>query len=63
MAKVIPSHKKDSKLEVSNYRPISLLSNIDKILEKLIHNRLVEFPEEGQILYYKQFGFRKDFTT
>ena len=36
-AKVIPIHKKDSKLERSNYRPISLLSNIDKILEKLMH--------------------------
>ena len=32
VAKVIPIHKKDSKLECSNYRPISLLSNIDKIL-------------------------------
>ena len=55
--KVIPIHKKDSKLEVSNYRPISLLSNIDKIFEKLMHSRLIEFLEERQILYYKQFGF------
>ena len=61
--KVIPIHKKDSKLEVSNYRPISLLSNIDKIFEKLMHSRLIEFLEERQILYYKQFGFRKDFST
>ena len=62
-AKVIPIHKKDSRLEVSNYRPISLLSNIDKILEKLMHSRLIEFLEESKILYYKQFGFRKDFST
>ena len=33
-AKVIPIHKKNSKLEVSNLRPISLLSNIDNIFEK-----------------------------
>ena len=33
IAKVIPSHKKESKLEYSNYRPISLLSNLDKNLE------------------------------
>ena len=32
-AKVIPVHKKDSKLDFSNYRPISLLSNIGKILQ------------------------------
>ena len=62
-AKVIPIHKKNSKLEVSNYRPISLLSNIDKIFEKLMDSRLIEFLEGKQILYYRQFGFRKDFST
>ena len=62
-AKVISIHKKNSKLEVSNYRPISLLSNIDKIFEKLMHSRLIEFLEEKQILHYRQFGFRKDFST
>ena len=62
-AKVIPIHKKNSKLEVSNYRPISLLSNIDKIFEKLMHSRLIEILEEKQILYYRQFVFRKDFLT
>ena len=61
-AKVIPIHKKDSRLEVSNYRPIPLLS-IDKIFEKLMHSRLVEFYEERQILYFKQFDFWKDFST
>ena len=34
-AKVVPVFKKDSKLDYSNYRPISLLSHIEKILEKL----------------------------
>ena len=63
VAKVIPIHKKDSKLECSNYRPISLLSNIDKILEKLMHNRLMKFLTEQKILYLKQFGFRKNFST
>ena len=62
-AKVISIHKKNSKLEVSNYRPISLLSNIDKIFEKLMHSRLLEFLEGKQILYYIQFGFGKDFST
>ena len=62
-AKVIPIHKKNSKLEVSNYRPISLSSNIDKIFEKLMHSRLIKFFEEKQNLYYRQFGFRKDFST
>ena len=34
IAKIISVYKKDSKLDFSNYRPISLLSNLDKILEK-----------------------------
>ena len=40
ISSVIPIHKKDSKLVVANYRPISLLSNINNILEKLMFNRL-----------------------
>ena len=48
---------------MSNYTPISLLSNIDKIFEKIMHIRLTEILEEKQILYYRQFGFRKDFST
>ena len=51
--KVIPIHKKNSKLEVSDYRPISLLSNIDKFFEKLMHSRLIEFLEGKKILYYR----------
>ena len=42
-AKVVPVFKKDSKLDYSNYRPISLLSNIAKILEKLKYKRLYTF--------------------
>ena len=46
IAKVIPIHKNESKLNCSNYRPISLLSNRDKILEKLMRNRICEFLEK-----------------
>ena len=42
-AKVVPIFKKDPKLNYSNYRPISLLSNIEKILEKLMYKRLYTF--------------------
>ena len=38
-AKVIPVFRKDSKLDYSNYRPISLLSNIEKILENIMYKR------------------------
>ena len=39
-AKVVPVFKKDSKLDYTNYCPITLLSNIEKILEKLMYKRL-----------------------
>ena len=39
-AKVIPLHKKDSKLDFSNYCLISLLYNIEKFLQKLMYNRM-----------------------
>ena len=42
-AKVIFIHKKESKLDDTNHRPISLLSNLDKILEKLMHNSSISF--------------------
>ena len=42
-AKVLPVFKKDSKLDYSNYRPISLLSYIEKILDKFMYKRLYPF--------------------
>ena len=43
-AKVVPVFENDSKLDYSNYRPISLLSNVEKILEKLMYKKLYAFP-------------------
>ena len=42
-SKVVPVFTKDSKLGYSNYCPISLLSNVEKILEKIIYKRLYTF--------------------
>ena len=61
---VIPIHKKESKLKCSNYyRPISRLSNLDKILEKLMHNRIYEFLEKYKLIYPLQFGFQQHYST
>ena len=62
IAKVVPVFKKDSKLDYSNYRPISLLSNIEKILEKLMYKRLYTFLDNKNI-YDLQFGFRQYSTS
>ena len=45
---------------MNNYSPISLLSIFDKIIEKLMHKRLIALYN---ILYHKQFGFRKGNST
>ena len=57
-AKVIPLHKGGSKTEISNYRPISLLSCFSKIYEKIMHARLTKFLKENSIIYGSQYGFR-----
>ena len=58
-----PTFKKGDKLDVNNYRPISLISNISKIIEKLIHKRLNSFLEQSNIFYPFQFGFRDYHST
>ena len=63
-ANVFPIHKGDDKDKVcSNYRPIALLSNISKIIEKLVHVRLYFYLERNNILYKHQYGFRLNHST
>ena len=63
IAKVVSVHKKDSKLDFSNYRPISLLSDLDKILEKLMYTRIFKFFNNSNLFYPLQFGFRQNYST
>ena len=63
IAKVIPLHKKAEKTELSNYRPISLLSCFGKLLEKLMHKRLYSFLTKHNLLYKYQFGFQQNLST
>ena len=63
IANVIPIFKKDDPTICNNYRPISLLPNISKIIEKLIHTRLTVFFKKSNILYERQFGFRPNHST
>ena len=63
ISKVTPIHKKNSKLKVENYRPISLLSNINKIIEKIMFKRLYSFLELHNCIYELQFGFREKHST
>ena len=62
-AKVFPVFKKDSKLDYSNCLPISLLSNTEKLLEKLIYKRLYTFLNNSDIIYNLHFGFRQQYSN
>ena len=63
VSQVLPVYKNsDDPLDMNNYRPISLLSNI-KIVEKLMHTRLSSFLEKQKSIYIKQYGFRKNHST
>ena len=63
IAKVSPIFKSGYPELFSNYRPISVLPVISKIIEKLIYNRLMEYIDKNNILYENQFGFRKQHST
>ena len=58
IAKVTPIYKDGPKNDVSNYRPISLLSSFSKIYEKLMHKRLLNFLDSNDSLFEMQYGFR-----
>ena len=58
-----PLFKKGRKNEITNYRPISLLPSLSKIIEKIIYKRLISYLNENNILANEQFGFKKNATT
>ena len=63
IAKVIPLYKKGSKTDPKNYRPISLLPLLSKIVEKVIHDQTQQFLTENEMLYRFQSGFRPNYST
>ena len=62
-ATISPIYKNGDKSYCSNYRPISVLSNVAKILEKIVYNQLISYIKENNILTNSQFGFRKSHST
>lgn len=60
---VTPIFKAGEKNCVNNYRPISVLTGLSKILEKIINIRLMKYLEENRLLSDSQFGFRPKKST
>uniref|UniRef100_A0A8C6MKE1 Reverse transcriptase domain-containing protein n=1 Tax=Nothobranchius furzeri TaxID=105023 RepID=A0A8C6MKE1_NOTFU len=63
IAKVVPLFKSGDKQSFTNYRPVSLLPQFSKILEKVFALRLDKFIDENSILNHEQYGFRTKHST
>lgn len=62
-ANITPVYKKGTTTDITNYRPISVIENISKLLESLMHKRLSNFFNESNLLNSNQYGFRKKKNT
>ncbi len=60
---VTPIHKKGNKLNVTNYRLVSILGIASKILERAIYTQMEQYLTDNNILYKFQSGFRKAYST
>ena len=63
IAKVIPLFKKGDESLIENYRPISLLSSISKVFERIVFNQLYKYLDDNNLLFDSQYGFRKHHST
>ena len=63
VSRIVPIYKVGDKKICDNYRPISLVSTIAKILEKIVATKLSNHLEINKLLHIHQFGFRKKLST
>ena len=63
LARVVPIFKIGDKTELTNYRPISVLSFFSKVFEKIMYTHLLDFIEQNKIIYKHQYGFRQKHST
>ena len=62
-ARVSAIHKKESKLDAGNYRPISVLPVISKLLEHIVHTQVYTYLTDNDLMSPEQSGFRKIHST
>ena len=63
LAKVVPLFKKGNPHLLDNYRPISLLSTLSKIFEKVVFQQVYSYFTNNKLFYENQYGFRKHHST
>lgn len=60
---ITPVYKNGDKSDVSNYRPISVLTAISKVVENLVNKRLINYLNKINFLSKSQYGFRQNLST
>ena len=60
---MIPLYKKEDQRVFGNYRPISLLSSVSKIFEKVAFKQISEYFTCNNIIFNSQYGFRENHST
>ena len=63
IAKLKPIFRKGARTDPKNYRPISLLPLVSKIIEKSIHFKIEGYLNEKKLIYMYQAGFRTNHST
>ena len=62
-AREVPLFKKSDKTDVCNYRPLSILTNIFKVFERVGYDQVESYLDQKKLLYKFQSGFRSRFST
>ena len=62
-AKIVPLYKKNDRLSVGNYRPVSILNVFSKVIEKVVYDQVNDYLKEKHLIYKFQSGFRSGFST
>ena len=63
VAIVIPINKSGKKNDIKDYRPVSILTSFNKVIEKILYRRIMNFVTINKLIYSKQYGFREKSNT
>ena len=63
IARITPIYKSGAKNDTNNCKPISILSVLSKLFEKIAHDQLIDFLQSNEIQMENQFAFRKLHST
>lgn len=61
--KIVAIYKSENQTDIDNYRPITILPTILRVLQKCVYSQTIFYLEQNKLLLNQQFGFRKNHST